>query len=92
MKPLLISLSFYLLLTYSCSNPPKNSSKAEKFYIKTTTAIGSSVENLKTTDVVSEITSDYFEVSLASQTDGGYLAQKDIITAYAGQSDHIAPE
>jgi hypothetical protein len=78
MKTLSIVLSFYLLLISSCNNSPKASSKAETLYIKTTTAekIG---KDMKKSEVVSKINTDYIEVGLSSQTTGGYLTQKDIV-------------
>jgi hypothetical protein len=84
MKPLLIALSFCLLSIFSCNNTPKNSSKTEKLIIKTTTVIGTGKDQ-KEDDVISEVTSDYFEVGLSEQTTGGYLAQKDIVLPKIGE-------
>ena len=85
MKTLLIALSFCLLfILNSCNNTPKNSSKVGKLYIKTTTSIESG-KDMKNSETISEITSDYFEVGLSSQTDGGYLAQKDIVMPKVGE-------
>jgi hypothetical protein len=36
-------------------------------------------------ETVSEISTDYFEVSLSAQTTGGFLAQKDIIEPIPGE-------
>jgi hypothetical protein len=84
MKPLLFTLSVCLLLMNSCNNTPKNSSKVEKLYIKTTTATESG-KDMQKTEIISEITSDYFEATLDEQTTGGYLAQKDIVLPEVGK-------
>jgi hypothetical protein len=78
MKTLSIVLLFCLLQISSCNNSPNVSSRTETLYIKTTTAeeIG---KEMKKSEVVSVINTDYFEVGLSSQTTGGFLAQKDIV-------------
>ena len=72
------------VLLSSCNQTQKNSSKTEKLYIKTTLAEEVGTE-MKKKETISEITSDYFEVSLSSQSTGGYLAQKDIIEPVPGK-------
>jgi len=52
-----------------------SSSNSEKLYIKTTTAIGVG-ENQWSTEAVSEVTSDYFEVILSSLTDHVFEGEK----------------
>jgi hypothetical protein len=85
MKTLSIAFSFCLMLIISsCNNTPKNSSKTEKLIIKTTTATGTG-QYQKKDEVISEVTSDYFEIGLSSQTTGGYLAQKDIVVPKIGE-------
>ena len=86
MKTLSIALSFCLMLIISsCKNIPKTqttigkSPKAEKLFIKTTSATGVDKNQIKT-DSISEITSDYFEIRLGLLTTGGYGASKDVIT------------
>ena len=80
MKTLLFTLSFFLLLITSCNNAPKNSSKSEKLYIKTTTVTGVDKKQVKT-DVNSVVNSDYFEVSLSAYADYTYYkGQRDIVT------------
>ena len=79
MKRLSFILSLCLLLVISCNNVSKKSSSAEPLYIKTTDVTGVDEEQIKK-ETISEVTLDYFEVSLSSQTDGGYHADKDIIT------------
>lgn len=84
MKKLSIAPSYFMmLLLFSCNNNPKASTKAEIIYIKTTTAMESGKE-MKKTEVVSEINTDYFECGLSAQTDGGYHAQKDIVEPEVG--------
>ena len=84
MKNSIAFLSLSFLICVSCSQNKGNSTKAEKLYIMTTLAEQPGSE-MKTTKTMSEISSDYFEVSLASQIDGGYLAQKDVIKPIPGQ-------
>jgi uncharacterized lipoprotein YajG len=81
------------LLITSCNNTPKTSSKTdtpkissktEKLFIKTVSATGTG-ENQKSTETISEVTSDYFEIKLAALTDVGYGAQKDVITPEVGK-------
>lgn len=74
-KTLLFTLSFFLLVISSCNNTPMSSSNSEKLYIKTTTAIGVG-ENQWSTEAVSEVTSDYFEVILSSLTDHVFEGEK----------------
>jgi hypothetical protein len=82
MKKLLFTLPLCLLLISSCNNAPKNTSggnskKADKLYIKTTDVTGVDEKQIKK-ETISEVTSDYFEATLGSQSDGGYLAEKVI--------------
>ena len=84
MKIKVFYLTISILLLISCNNKKSTSTKYEEFYIKTTLAIGSGSE-MKKTETISKITSDYFEVSLSSQTDGGFLAEKDIIEPVPGE-------
>jgi hypothetical protein len=84
MKIFITFLSLSLLICASCNQNKGNSTKVEKLYIKTTLAEKPGSE-MKTTETISEISSDYFEVSLSSQTDGGYHAQKDVIEPIPGQ-------
>jgi len=74
-KTLLFTLSILLLIISSCNNAPESSSNSEKLYIKTSTTIGVG-ENQWSTEAVSEVTSDYFEVSLSSLTDHVYEGEK----------------
>ena len=41
-------------------------------------------KEMKKSEVVSEINTDYFEVGLSSQTTGGFLAQKDVVEPEVG--------
>jgi hypothetical protein len=84
MKKLLFTLPLCFLLISSCNNAPKNSStanskKTEKLYIKTTDVTGVDEKKVKK-ETISEVITDYFECELSSQEDGGYHAQKDIVT------------
>lgn len=83
MRILSVALSFCLLQLISCNNSSSKSSKAETLYIQTTTATKAG-EEMKVEKTMSEISTDYFEVSLASQTNGGFLAQKDIVEPEVG--------
>jgi hypothetical protein len=76
MKQLLFTLSVCILLISAC-NTSKSSSKSDQLYIKTTTATGTG-ENQKVVEVISEVTSDYFEVSLSALIDGTYEGEKTI--------------
>ena len=84
MKILSIVLSFGVLFINSCNDRSTSSSKAETLYIKTTSYTGVGLKQVKT-DTVSEVVSDYFEVSLRykygleSLSEGQYIATKDII-------------
>lgn len=85
MKTLSIALSFCLMLIISsCNNSPKNSSKTEKLFIKTTSATGINEKQVKT-ETISEVTSDYFEIGLSSLDSGGYGATKEVITPEVGK-------
>jgi hypothetical protein len=74
MKTLLFTLPLCLLLISSCNN----AQKGEKLYIKTVDVTGTG-ENQVKKETITEVTSDYFEVSLSSQSDGGYHAEKDVV-------------
>ena len=76
MKQTLLFAISLLLILGSCKN--SNSQKSGKLFIKTTEVKGTG-ENQVKKETVSEVNTDYFEVSLASQTTGGYLAQKDLV-------------
>jgi hypothetical protein len=84
MKSLLFTSLYFILLISSCGIAIKESSVAEKLYIKTTTYTGIGPTQIKT-ETISEITSDYFEVGLRflygleSISEGQYIATKDII-------------
>ena len=79
MKATLITYSICLLIMCSCNSSPKSSSKFEKLIIKTVDVTGVDEKQVKK-ETISEVNSDYFECELSAQTDGGYHAQKDIIT------------
>jgi hypothetical protein len=85
MKTTLFTLSFYILLINSCNNTPKNILKYETLYIKTTT--GADVDGKQVrTDTISKVTSDYFEVSLSSYSDGAYYkGQRDLVSPVPGE-------
>lgn len=76
MKAILITYSICLLLMCSCTNSPKGFSKFEKLIIKTTDVTGIDEKQVKK-ETISEVN---FECELSAQTDGGYHAQKDIVT------------
>lgn len=77
MKTLLCTLSFCLLLICSCNNSTKN----EKLYIKTIDITGVDEKEVKK-ETISEVTSDYFEVSLSAYDHFNY---------YKGERDLVAP-
>lgn len=79
MRNLVFIWSVCLLLACSCNSSPKNSNKFEKLIIKTTDVSGVADKQVKK-ETISEVSTDYFECELSEQTDGGYHAQKDIIT------------
>ena len=80
----MFAMSFCLLLINSCNTNPKNSSKFETLYIKTTTAKGSGKDMIKS-ESISQISTDYFEVTLESLSSGGFMADKDIIEPRIGE-------
>jgi hypothetical protein len=84
MKKLVVPLFLSMILFYSCNHNRTRTAKLEKLFIKTTVAEEAGSE-MKKNETISEITSDYFEVSLSSQTDGGFHAQKDIIEPEPGK-------
>lgn len=79
MKAILFTYFVCLLLICSCNSSPKNFNKFEKLIIKTTDVTGVDKKQVKKL-TISEINTDYFECELMSQTDGGYHAQKNIVT------------
>lgn len=84
MKKIITLLVLVVISFYSCTQNRKNTSKFDKLFIKTTLAeeVGS---EMKKNETISEITSDYFEVSLSAQTTGGFHAQKDITEPEPGK-------
>lgn len=84
MKKIVPLLVLVIISFSSCTQNKKSTSKFDKLFIKTTLAeeVGS---EMKKNETISEITTEYFEVALSAQTDGGFHAQKDIIEPELGK-------
>lgn len=76
MKQTLLFAISLLLIAVSCKN--STTSKSEKLLIKTYEITGMLEDQVKK-ETINEVDSDYFEISLDSQTTGGYLAHKDLV-------------